>query len=60
MPADPVTCLECRQHLATRRGLCKACYVRLGGLVRRRKATWAQLEAKGRCRPVTQSPWRKL
>jgi hypothetical protein len=59
MPTDPVTCLECHQHLATCRGLCPGCHSTLGKLVRVGGATWAQLEAAGRCRPALGTPWRK-
>ena len=59
MPADPVTCLNCGKHLATCRGVCPACYSALCKSVRTGGATWAQLEAAGRCRPAVGTPWRK-
>ena len=58
MPTDPVTCLECHRHLAIRRGLCSTCYPRLCQLVRVGGATWAQLEAAGRCKAALVTPWR--
>jgi hypothetical protein len=57
--ADPVTCLNCRKHLAGTRGLCAGCYSTLGKQVRAGGATWASLELEGRCKPATGTPWRK-
>jgi hypothetical protein len=59
MPTDPVTCLNCGKHLATRRGVCPGCYSTLCKLVRAGGATWASLERDGRCRPASGTPWRK-
>jgi hypothetical protein len=56
--ADPVTCLNCHKHLAGTRGLCPGCYSTLSKRVRAGGATWASLEAAGRCRPASGTPWR--
>jgi hypothetical protein len=57
--ADPVACLECHAKVGLTRGLCDACYQRLRALVRCGKATWAQVEAAGRCHPAAKTSWRK-
>jgi hypothetical protein len=34
------------------RGLCRACYWKLAGLVRTGRASWAELVKTGQCRPA--------
>ena len=45
-------CRACRERVARLRGLCDRCYSRLSKLVRRKLATWAQLEREGKALPA--------
>jgi hypothetical protein len=46
-----VRCRTCREGLALRRGCCWRCYQRHQKAVSTGEATWAALEAEGRCLP---------
>lgn len=43
------------------RGVCKTCHNKLSSLVTRKLATWAALEAEGKCSPLVEvvHPWRR-
>ena len=46
-----MNCLRCKRGCLSgmRRGLCPACYQVLNQRVRKKKTTWALLEAAGKC-----------
>lgn len=44
------TCIHCPKQ-AVSRGLCWACYAAARRQVRRGRATWEDLQSKGRCAP---------
>ena len=50
MPTELQLCLSCGERAAQCRGLCMACYNRLGITVRQGETTWAALEALGQAR----------
>jgi hypothetical protein len=60
MPADPLSCLTCRQRAANRRGCCPTCYRRHRAAVDAGKTTWAAIVAAGLALPAKGigSAWR--
>jgi hypothetical protein len=52
MSAELLICMDCRLHIANRRGLCDWCHRRTRAAVATGKTTWAELERQGRVLPA--------